>query len=477
MHYKWTALTVTTVGNLMVGLDIRILIIGLPTIAAQLHAGPEEVIWITQAYLLAGTVTLLLFGRMGDLFGRVKLYNFGLVIFTIGSALCAISLNTTQLIGFRLVQGIGSAILGSSALAILTDATPRRQLGTMMGIATLAFRIGGVSGLTLSGVILSLTNWRGLFYVNVPIGIFGTLWAYLKLREISTQDTSKKMDWPGFALFSIGLTMVLLAITFLSYGIAQELTGFALLIAGTILLAFFVMVESRVLSPILDLKLFKIKIFAAANVAQMLNTITWSGILLLSAFYLQIGLGYAPLKAGIAIIPVEATYFFSSLINGRLSDKYGSRVLCTSGLSIIAASYIILSTFGISTPYWHVALMLAFIGYGNGMFTPPNTSAIMMSVPENRRGIASSFREIMFNSGSTMSFGLVVLFITFGIPYATFNALLQGAGAQSLGLVAQSQFIGGFRIAALLLAAIDAIAVIPSAFRGPKEIQVKKSEE
>ncbi|MDG7000847.1 MAG: MFS transporter, partial [Nitrososphaerota archaeon] len=232
MQYKWTALTVTTVGVLMSGIDSRIVVIGLPTIAHQLHASAEDAVWITQAYVLASAIFLLFIGRLTDLFGRVKLYNLGFVIFTVGSALAALSPSSSFLIAFRIVQGVGAGILASNAAAIVTDASPRSELGIMLGINSTAIRIGAMTGLTLSGLILALVDWRGLFYVNIPIGIFGTIWAHKRLKEISTRDKSRKMDWTGAILFAAGLTLVLLAITYLSYGLASYIEGFSFLAAG-----------------------------------------------------------------------------------------------------------------------------------------------------------------------------------------------------------------------------------------------------
>ena len=205
MEYKWTAVTVTTFGTVMGSLDQRIVVVGLPTVAHQLQAGPEELVWITQSYVLATTVCLLLMGRIGDVYGRVKMYNFGFIIFTLGSGLSALSQDSYELIGFRIVQGVGAAMIFTNSSAIIADASPVKDLGMMLGINQAGFRIGSMMGLTLSGLILSVVDWRGLFYVNIPIGIAGTIWAYLKLREISVKDVSKKMDWPGFGVFTVSL--------------------------------------------------------------------------------------------------------------------------------------------------------------------------------------------------------------------------------------------------------------------------------
>ncbi|MDG6998912.1 MAG: MFS transporter [Nitrososphaerota archaeon] len=469
MKYKWTALTVTTVGTLMAGIDSRIVVIGLPAIAQQLHASAEDVVWITQAYVLAGAIFLLFVGRLTDIFGRVKLYNIGFVVFTVGSALAAISPSSSYLIAFRIVQGVGSGILATNAAAIVTDASPRNELGLMLGLNNTAVRVGAMAGLTLSGLILTLVDWRGLFYVNIPIGIFGTVWAHRRLKEISTKDESKQMDWTGAFLFAGGLTLVLLAITYLSYGIASYDEGFAFLAAGLIFILIFIRVESRLEHPVLDLRLFRITLFSAGNIAQILNVMAWSGVLLLIAFYLEIGLGYSPLLAGITVLPLEVSFLVMALVAGRLSDKYGTRLLATLGIAINTLSFLAIAFFSETTSTTQIVAALFGIGIGNGMFAAPNARAIMGSVPPERRGVASAFRQTMNNVGWTVSYGLVILFMTFGIPYTTLSQLLQGSTTQ-LTLLAKTEFFNGFHIAVLGLTAIDAVAIIPSALRGPKQL-------
>ena len=243
-------------------------------------------------------------------------------------------------------------------------------------------------------------------------------------------------------------------------------SGFSLLLIGFVLIAIFVRQESRASSPLLDLRLFKIRLFAAGNSAQILNSMVWSGLLVLVTFYLQIGLGYSALMAGLGILPLEVTYIVSSLIGSKLSDKYGTRLLCTSGLATMAACLFLISTFGPTTPYVAIAITLGAYGIGNGLFNPPNLRAIMGSVPENRRGIASGFRQTMFNTGATSSYGLVILFLTFGISYVTLASLIQGLGGTSAILAARTDFFDGFKIAAFLFGVIDAAAIIPSAMRG-----------
>ena len=318
----------------MAGVDARIVLVGLPTIADQLHAGVADVIWVSQAYLFASTLGLLLIGRTADLVGRVKIYNLGFIVFTVGSGLAALSFTSLELILSRMVQGIGAAMLITNSAAILTDATPRNELGKILGMNSVAYRLGSVTGLTLSGVILSFTDWRALFYINIPIGIFGTVWAHYRLKEISTKDTYRGMDWVGFFTFSIGLGLLLLSTTYLSFGLSGYDYGFAMLASGTTLILFFVWYELRgkiaamQVQPILDMKLFKIKEFAGGSLAQMFNAIAWSGILLMVSFYLQVIVGYTPLQTGIHLLALDATYIIIAPISGRLSDKYRIEVVC-----------------------------------------------------------------------------------------------------------------------------------------------------
>jgi EmrB/QacA subfamily drug resistance transporter len=467
MQYKWIALSVTIVGTLMAGIDTRIIIVGLPTVARELGADVESIIWVSQSYLLASTVGLLLIGRITDVVGRVKIYNVGFAVFTVGSFLASISQSAAQLICSRMVQGTGAAMLITNSAAILTDATPSNELGTILGINQIAFRVGSVAGLTLSGVIIAMWGWRALFYLNIPIGIFGTLWAHLRLKEISTKDVQKKMDWLGFAVFTSGLTLVLLAITLLSYGIAEALPGFVMLVVGAALLLFFIRIEIESDAPLLDLRLFKIREFAAGNIAQLLNALSWFGIVLMLSFYMQIVFDFSALQTGVCLLPLEVAFVLFGPISGKLSDKYGTRLFSTLGLSISSAGFFWLTQVSISSSYLEIAIPLILLGVGNGMFVAPNISSIMSSVPSHRRGVASGFRTTMFNIGGTASAGLAILLITTGIPYAEFSGLLRSMNPSALGRVPEQEFINGFRIAAFVFAVINTGAIIPSFLRGP----------
>jgi len=380
--------------------------------------------------------------------------------------LCALAQDSFQLIGFRVIQGVGFALLITNSYAIVVDASPKSELGTMLGINQTAIRLGNVAGLTFSGIVLSIVDWRGLFYINIPIGIFGTVWAYKRLKEISVLDPIKKMDWGGFVLFSVGLTSVLLGITYLSYGAGSIDFGFGLLLLGFLCIGAFAEVESRIPYPLLDLKLFKIRSFAMGGVAQLMNSIVLNAVIVLLAFYFQVGLGYSPLQAGLAMLPLDGTYLFFSLLGGKLSDEYSPQILATLGLVVGTVSILGMIVFGKATDYAILAVIIALVGAGNGIFNPTNTRAIVSSVPVNRIGIASGFRQTMFNVGITASYGVAILFLTFGIPYALLSPLIEGTIAPALLAVARSDFLEGFKIALIILAAINAGAIVPSLMRG-----------
>jgi EmrB/QacA subfamily drug resistance transporter len=471
MQYKWVALTVTTVGVLMSGVNSRIVIVGLPTIGHQTGASLSELIWITQAYLLASTVAIPLIGRVTDIVGRVKIYNIGFLIFTVGSALTSISFSPYEIIASRLVQGVGAAMLTANSTAILTDASPKNELGTMLGMNQIAWRAGAVAGLTLSGIILQFADWRALFYINIPIGIFGTLWAHKRLKEISVKDPVHKMDWMGFSTLSSSLALLLLAMTLLSYGLSGLFFGLTLLAGGFVLLVTFVIIELRESAPLLDLKLFKIREFTAASLAQILYGFVFSGTILMLSFYLQISLGESPLVAGLSIIPMDVAFLVVGPLSGRLSDKHGTRLLSSVGLGLLSVALITLSVVANTAgSYLPILLSLVLLGIGNGIFTSPNASAIMRSVPPHRRGVASGFRATAFNATATASYGIVILVMTVVIPYKTFSALIGGGGG-IVSVIAKMQFVQGFKLAMLVLAIISAVAIIPSALRG-KEYEI-----
>jgi len=468
LQYKWTVLTVTTVGVLMSGIDSRIVVIGLPTVAAALGADAEQAIWFTQAYIIGSTVALLILGRVSDMYGRVKIYNLGFAIFTIGSFLTSISPSPDFFIAARIFQGLGSAALFSNSAAIITDAFPHGELGNALGINSVAFRAGSMFGLTLSGLILAFLDWRYLFYVNIPVGIFGTLWARARLREQSEPERTAPMDWLGFVSFSCLITFALLSLTFAAYGIgdAKVTVSFALLAAAS--LAAFIRVERRHAKPLLDLGLLRIREFMGGVVAQLINAMAWGAFILLISLYLQLVKGLSPLQAGIAIVPFDIALLAVGPLSGRLSDRFGTRLFATAGLAVISLSLVAMSTLDPTTPYTTLFAFLVLGGVGAGLFISPNMSSVMGSVPPHRRGVASGFRATFFNVGFVLSFNIVILVLTLFLPYALITQIISSQGVLSTISTDALRFSRALDDVFLVLAVINTVAIVPSLLRGPR---------
>jgi EmrB/QacA subfamily drug resistance transporter len=466
MQYKWTVLTVTTVGVLMSGIDSRIVIVGLPQVAAALGADAEQAIWFTQAYVLASTMILLLIGRLTDIVGRVKIYNIGFAIFTVGSALTSIAMSPIQVIIFRAVQGLGSAFLFTNSVALIADSTPRKELGLSLGINQIAFRFGAMAGLTISGAILSILDWRALFYINIPVGIFGTIWAHRRLKEVSQIEKGAPFDLVGFVLFSVSLLSFLLALTFDAYGITELLTVIGLGLTAVITFVSFIMYERRVKYPVLDFKLFRIREFTGGVISQMLNAIAWGGVMLLLSLYLQLVLGLSALDTGVRIVPFELAFLVCGPLSGKFSDKFGQRPFILSGLTLTSLSLFLLSTTSVNTSYNDVVFYMVVLGAGIGMFSSPNISSVMGSVPAKQRGVASAVRAIFFNVGFTISLNLAILIMSAIIPYSLVSSIISSADNISLPLAEKVLFAQALSHTFFWMGVLNTAAVIPSLLRG-----------
>ena len=467
MKYKWTVLTVTTIGVLMAGVDARIVIIGLPEVISALKADAEQGIWISQAYSLGSIAVLLLVGRLTDMFGRKRFYTLGFAVFTVGSALTSLAANPLQVVMFRTLQGIGAGIVLTNSIVIITDATPKGELSFSLSVNNLGFRVGAMAGLTLSGMILSLIgDWRALFYINVPIGIFGTLWAQKTIKETPPKDKASRgcMDWVGFATFTTFITSLLLVLTFAAYGIASEtLTLFftALTIAA---LFGFILYERQCISPLLDLGLFKIREFSGGIFALLLNGIAWGAVLLLLSFYFQLVVGLSPLEAGIRIIPFDIAFLIMGPVAGKLCDKFSHHPFTASGIILSSVSLYLFSTVDAATPYLTVATFMVLFGIGLGLFSSPNMSSVMSCVPPSRRGIGSAVRSAFISVGMAISLNLAVLIISLKIPYALVTQIASGY-ATTLP-ADKTLFMEALKTTYLWLAALNALAILPSLLRG-----------
>ncbi len=460
------ALSVTTVGTFMSAADTRIVTIGLPTIGSQLGADVEQLVWLTQAYILSSTIFAMLVGRASDSIGRVRLYNLGFVVFTVGSALGSLSPSANVLIAYRVIQGLGAAMISSSSNAILTDATPRNELGTFLGLNQVAVNLGAITGFTLSGVLLTFADWRALFYINIPIGIFGTAWSFVRLKDISVRQKSQGIDWKGIVTFSVGLLLVLIGLTLFGYGPAYASLGAASSVAGVAFLVAFARIERGQASPILDLRLFSRRDFAMGNLALVAMAVGFFGSTTLMALYLQLGLRESPLQSGLAIVPLQVAYLITGPVSGRLSDRYGYKRITLAGSILMAAALLVVSTISGALTYFEVVAFTSLIGVAFGLFSAPNTASIMRSVPDDRRGVASGFRSTMFNIGNIASYSVIVLLITTQISFDSFTSLLKGFGARSTAPPLGDQFDSGFRLAAAGLGLASAIALVPVVARG-----------
>ena len=475
LKYKWTVLTVTTLSVIMAGIDSRIVIIGLPQVAAALGADAEQAIWFTQAYTLGSTVILLLIGRATDIFGRVKIYTGGFAIFTIGSALISLSNQPNLVILFRGLQGLGSGILFTNSVAMIVDATPPRELGFALGLNMSAFRFGAMAGLTLSGVLLALLDWRALFYINVPIGIVGTFWAHRKLKEIAKVDRSTPVDWVGFVTFTASVTSLLLALTFAAYGMTDLALVYTLLLASLVSLLAFASYETKAKHPLFDLSLLRIREYTGGVVAQLMNAAAWGAVLLLVSLYLQLVAGLSAFEAGIQLIPFELVFLVAGTLSGRLSDRFGTLPFTTSGLALTSVSLFLLSTVDASTPYLRPIVYMIIFGAGTGLFASPNVSSIMGAVPEDRRGVASAFRAMMFNIGMTISLNLAILLMTLTIPYAELTRIMTSLNPVLIPEADKLLFVEGIKNTYLWLTVLNTVAIAPSVLRGKRKVGTTSS--
>ena len=468
MQYKYTVLTNTTIGAFMSQLDGNIVLIALPTITRKLQASAFEALWVLMGYILMTAVLLLTFGRLADMYGKVRLYNYGFAIFTIGSGLCSLATSGTILVLFRLVQGVGAALIWANNAAILTDAFPPNERGRAIGINLVAGVSGSVIGLILGGILTVALGWQSIFWINLPIGAFATIWAYKKLRELGTVR-HERIDLPGNILFAGGLSVFLVGLTL------GALSGYtsvdvAMMALGLVMLLGFGYVELRVRIPLMDLKLFRIRAFTAGIVSNLLSSIARSGVSLVLTIFFQGALLYDALTAGILLIPFAVAFVTVGPLSGYLSDKYGARGFTTGGLLISAAGFLGFALVPGNAPYDILAVLMVLVGAGAGMFVAPNMSSIMSSAPITRRGVASGMSATLVTTGALLSLSVSFVVLATGIPPTVLGQIFAGqspSGNQNVGL-----FIGPMHTIFLIMAVMSLVGVIPSALRGQGQVSV-----
>jgi EmrB/QacA subfamily drug resistance transporter len=411
----------------MASLDRNIVIIALPTIANELHTSLITLVWIAIGYWVVTASMLLTFGRLADMFGRVKLYNLGFALFTVGSGLCCVSQTGEQLIVFRIIQAFGAAFIFSNSSAILSDSFPESERGKALGINQISIVVGSVMGLVIGGALTSFFGWRSIFWINIPIGIFATLWALTKLKELGTIK-KEKIDWLGNLLFAGGLILLLVGTTFGSFHLLNIFETMLLILAGISSLVLFYKYEKKVSFPMMDLSLFRLGLFTSSNIAIFFNSLARGAFTFVMVFYLQgPTMLLNPLDSGIYLIPVSLALAIAAPITGWFFDKYRSQIISQTGLIVSAIGFILLTTMGSRISSIDAILPLALIGAGMGIFTSPNRATIMNSVPPNRRGVGAGISTTLVMTGSAFSIGLVFLIFSALLPAESVNLIFSGS--------------------------------------------------
>ncbi len=467
-------LAVLVIGVLMSAIDITIVILALPTIDSSLHAGVATSIWIIMAYILVITLLSTQVGKLGDKYGRAKMYNYGIAIFVIGSALCGLSPDIISLIGFRALQAVGGALVGTSSTAVVSDNFEPHERGRAFGFTSLGWNLGSIMGIFLGGILTTI-NWRLIFLINVPIGIVLLPISIKRLNDVK-ERIKERFDILGSILLGIGLFILTIMAVYAIY------TGFdiesALLLAVSILFfTAFAVRERRITFGIIDLKIFKNRIFSFSVIASMLQFTASFAVLFILILYLQGVRGLNPFTASIYLLP---GYILGAIVGprmGRISDRIGSRLPATAGLFITLIGYILYITLlGPYSPLYYVALITVFTGIGTGMFFPPNISAIMANAPHDKYGMASGINRMFGNVGMVLSFVIALTAISTSIPRVDALSIFVGTTIGGLSKSVDLTFMNGLHAAFITATAMLVLAMAMSAFRG-KEDRSKISKE
>ena len=462
-HFKWWVLSCTSLGMLLATVNSGTLIIALPDLERSLHTSLLQLVWVILVYMIASTVLVLTAGRLSDLFGRKHAYVLGFLLVSAASLGAGFSGSGTQLILWRIVQGVGGAFLFANAAALVTDAFPKKELGLAMGTNTMVAAVGLVIGPVLGGALVAI-SWHWVFWFNVPFGLLGSAWAYLVLHEMSGRDGERGLDLLGTSSFVVGLTGLVLALSKggLS-GWSGPLVGGGF-IAAAVLLPLFVVIERHGRAPMLDLALFRDKLFAAASAAAFINGLSRFALMFLFVFYFQGPQGQSPIIAGLELAPLAIGMLVSSPLAGVAADRYGSRGLAAMGMVVSAAALAGMTMLQAHSSYVWSALWLALVGIGSGMFNSPNTAAMMGVVPTHRRGIAAGARVMLQNTGAVISIAFVMAVITSAVPttvlFKIFSGITSGLSSAQL-----APFISNMHAALWVLAGISLLGAGVSMLR------------
>lgn len=418
-----TVLSVTTLASFITGLNARLAIVGFPIVARELGAGIDEMLWIVQGYMIGSTVIQLIVGGLADLYGRVRLFNAGFLIFSIAALTAGLANDPVLLVLSRVVQGIGGAFLMTLSITILTDNIPRDVLGTWLGVNQVAWRVGALLGLSISGYVIDTLGWRWLYLLYVPVGITALAWSMKTLREAYSRPRDVCLDVGGFTLFTAFIFFLLVYLTLLLSGITQDL-GLILLTGTVFSLAAFIIWEARARCSTLDFTIFRNWQFTGGLIAQLLYALGFGSSLTLLVILLEVVKGMSATYTGFAIIPFEAAFLTFGVLGGRLSDKVGYASVTLAGLVATSASLYMLSGVTATTNVNTIMLATIILGAGAGAFTAPNTSSIMSAVEPDKRGVASALRTLTFNVGFIASLNMAILILVQYIPYTVATNLI-----------------------------------------------------
>src|SRR6266700_4082603 len=465
--YQWTALSVTTVGALLASVQGSALLIALPNILTELHATFFTIMWVLIGYLLITTVLTPVIGRLADIWGRKRLYNSGFVMFALGSLVAGLAqpqFHGGDLIVGRVIQGIGGALLVTNSTAIVTDAFRKGQVGLCLGINQIAGAAGFLVGPIIGG-LLTEWSWRWIFLFNVPFAIFGVVWGIWRLREPVRPIGHQHIDWFGSITLTVGLTGSLLGLSLLAFPLLAPWITYTIFVVGIIGLILFAVIEPRIKEPIVQLRLFRDRLFALANLSGLLNGIARGAVLFLLIFFLQGPYGKDPLTAGLMLTPFGAAFMIVGPISGRLSDRVGSRLLAPIGLVISALGLLGLTTINQFTPYWVLSIYMALMGGGSGLFVSPNTNAIMSSVEPHTRGAAAGILNMLNNTGSMLSIAIVFPLALSQIPFNAIQQVFITGGGMGTFSSAIPPFLSGLHLAFFVSFVLSIIAAIVAALR------------
>ncbi len=461
--YKWWALSCTSLGMLLATINSGTLIIALPNLERSLHTSLLELVWVILVYMIASTVLVLSAGRLSDQFGRKKAYVGGFIVFALASLGAGFAADGTQLILWRILQGVGGAFLFANAAAIVTDAFPREQLGLAMGTNTMVAAVGLVIGPVLGGALVALA-WHWVFWFNVPLGLAGALWGAAVLHEVTGRSEDRSFDFAGTFTFLVGLTGLVLGIS--KGGISGWSSPLVIggLIAAAIMLPAFVLIESRHRAPMLDLSIFRNRLFSAAAGAAFINGLARFALMFLFVFYFQGVQGDSPILAGIKLAPLALGMLVSSPAAGVWADRRGSRSIAVLGMLVTAAGLALMTTLGRETSYLESGVYLFVVGIGSGMFNSPNTAAMMGAVAPHRRGIAAAARVLVQNTGAVISIAFVLAIVTSAVPKNVLFGVFSGL-ANHISTAQLEPFIANMHTALWTLAAVSVLGAFVAAAR------------